>query len=119
MLAEGYPAVVDAAFLARAKRGRFRAVAAEYGAPFLILDFQAPEAVLRQRVAGRGRQNSDASEAGLAIRERPLASHEPLAEAEAGCVVTVTGGQDEARLLWKPVLERLRSRPAPARRASA
>jgi aminoglycoside phosphotransferase family enzyme/predicted kinase len=74
----GYSAVVDAAFLSRAQREAFAGLARELGVPCAIADCQAPEALLRERVALRERAGRDASEAGLAVLEHQLASSEPL-----------------------------------------
>ena len=78
----GYPAVVDATFLSRSQREAFAALARELGVPFAIADCQAPEALLRERVALRERAARDASEAGLAVLEHQLASREPLTDEE-------------------------------------
>ena len=82
VLAAGYPVIVDAAFLARANRDRFRALARAAGAAFLIVCCAAPEAVLRDRVAAREAAGADASDAGVAVLESQLAAQEPLAGEE-------------------------------------
>jgi uncharacterized protein len=86
--ASGRVAIVDATFLARAWRDRFRALATELGVPFVIVDFAAREAVLRERVAARARQGDDASEADIAVLDHQLATQEPLAADEAPCTVS-------------------------------
>jgi predicted kinase len=48
--------------------------------------------VLRERVAKREAAASDASEAGVAVLERQLATGEPLADDELGCAVRVGTG---------------------------
>jgi len=98
IVAAGYPAVVDATFLSRAQRGAFAALAHELGVPFAIADCQAPEAVLRERVALRERAARDASEAGLAVLEQQLASREPLSgdELRARVVFDTSVGPDAA-----------------------
>lgn len=78
MVYAGYPVIVDAAFLKRAQRLTFRDLAYGLNVPFVILDMQAPEAVLRSRVAERQRAGRDASEADLAVLARQIATHEPL-----------------------------------------
>ncbi len=78
----GYPVIVDAAFLKRAERDAFRALAAELAVPFIILDCRATEAALRERVAARSREGLDASEANLAVLEHQIAAVEPLAPGE-------------------------------------
>lgn len=62
-LQSGYPTIVDAAFLRRDERARFRALAAELGAPFTLLHCTAPDEVLRQRVRERTARGADASQA--------------------------------------------------------
>jgi aminoglycoside phosphotransferase family enzyme/predicted kinase len=79
----GFDAIVDATFLLRAERERFRALADRFGARFAILDCAAPEAVLRSRVAAREAAGRDASEAGLAVLERQLVEREALGRDEA------------------------------------
>ena len=82
ILAAGYPAIVDAAFLARAQREVFAGLARDMDLPFAIAACEAPEAVLRERVASREREAKDASEAGLNVLEHQLATWEPLSDAE-------------------------------------
>ena len=77
-LQAGYAVIVDAAFLRRAERLDFRALAAELQVPFSILHCRASEAQLRARVAARHAVQADASEADLAVLARQLASHEAL-----------------------------------------
>lgn len=74
----GYPVVVDAAFLKRAERDAFRALAASLGVPFLILAFEAPHAELRERLARRFHAGSDASEADPAVLERQIEFQEAI-----------------------------------------
>ncbi|HEX5285963.1 MAG TPA: AAA family ATPase [Polaromonas sp.] len=77
-LQAGYPVIIDAAFLRRAERCAFQALAAELRVPFSILHCRASEAQMRQRVAARSVVGDDASEANVNVLERQLASHEPL-----------------------------------------
>lgn len=83
VLAAGYPLIVDAAFLQRGPRERFAAIARNAGAHFLIAACNAAPATLRARVAARERAAQDASEAGLAVLERQIATLEPPAPDEA------------------------------------
>jgi uncharacterized protein len=78
-LADGWPVIVDAAFLRRAERQAFRAIAAADGIPFSIMACEAPDEELRRRLAAR---SGDASEAGVAVLEQQMAWMEPLDEAE-------------------------------------
>jgi predicted kinase len=79
LLLAGYDVVVDAANLARAQRARFRALADELCTGLAWLDCAAPEALLRERVASR---RGDPSEATVEVLERQLARREPLDDGE-------------------------------------
>ncbi|MGI8426473.1 MAG: AAA family ATPase [Actinomycetota bacterium] len=74
----GIPVIVDATFLARARREEFAALARSLGAPLRILDFRAGEATLRARIRQRGAEGRDASEANLAVLDHQLRGQEPL-----------------------------------------
>jgi len=92
----GYVAVVDAAFLRRAERDAFRSLARELDAPFLIATCEAPEDVLRERVARREAGQSDASEAGLTVLGSQLETQEPLGGDESGRNVRIETGRGDA-----------------------
>lgn len=77
-LQAGYAVIVDAAFLRRAERQRFRALAAQLQVPFAILHCSAGPARLRERVAERSAGAGDASEATLEVLRRQFALQEPL-----------------------------------------
>lgn len=89
VLEAGLPVLVDATLLRRAQRDAFRALAQALGLPCLILAFEAPEAVLRERVRQRAQAGHDASEADLAVLQAQLASREPLDAAEWAQAVAV------------------------------
>lgn len=96
ILDAGYPAVVDATFLARGRRDRFRQLAEELGARFRILDFRAGEEALRARVAGRKPEGNNPSDADLGVLERQLATREPLNAAELAESIPVETEDPEA-----------------------
>lgn len=75
-------ALVDATFLTRGVRDRFRHLAARFRAEFQILQFTADENTLRQRIRDRQTAGHDASEATLEVLDRQLALVEPLADDE-------------------------------------
>jgi aminoglycoside phosphotransferase family enzyme/predicted kinase len=81
-LVAGFPVVLDATFLRASWRQDIARLAAELGVPFLILEFRAPVAIMRQRVAERERRGSDASEAGLEVLEKQLSEQEALTAKE-------------------------------------
>jgi hypothetical protein len=89
VLDAGYAVILDATFLARRDRRRMRELAEQCGAPFVLLDFQVPEPVLRARVAQRAARAGDASEATVAVLERQLARREPLDETEQALAVPI------------------------------
>lgn len=78
ILSTGFPVMVDAAFLKRNQRERLRALAREMHVPFMILDIQVPESLLRERLRQRARQTREVSEANLAVLQRQLVTREPL-----------------------------------------
>ena len=82
VLRAGWPTLVDAAFLRRAERDRFRALAETCAAPFAILHCRADMALLRERIVARGERGDDASEADLDVLERLRRSAEALDAAE-------------------------------------
>ena len=80
---------MDAAFLARDERERFRALARSCDAAFSIVSCEAPDAVLRERVATRATLGADASDAGVAVLEAQIAARRPLGEDEVGDRIVV------------------------------
>ncbi len=104
----GFPVIVDATFLKRSQRNDFRALSVRLGTPFLILAFQAPETVLRERVAGREGAREDASEAGLDVLDAQLRTQEPLSKEEMAETITIdTAKAPEAQALTGAILEKL------------
>lgn len=82
-LVDGWPVIVDAAFLKRAERETFRALASELHVPFSILACEASADELRRRLAAR---SGDASEATVAVLEQQLRWVEPLTEEERAAI---------------------------------
>jgi len=91
VLTAGFPVLVDAAFLRREQRERFRALAERLGAPFFILDVDTPPALLRQRVLARATAGRDASEASVAVLDNQLRTHEALERHEREDTITING----------------------------
>lgn len=83
-LAFGWSVIVDAAFLKRARREEFRALAEARRAHFAILACVAPVETLRQRLTER---RGDASEASLAVLEQQCRRVEALADDELPAVI--------------------------------
>ena len=85
----GYVAVVDATFLKRAQRDRFRALAESRNVPFLIIDCDASAEVLRDRIMKRKQRSDNVSDADLNVLDAQLASREPLADEEIAMSLAV------------------------------
>lgn len=74
----GFTAIVDAAFLRRAERDAFAALARSLGVRWAFVACAAPAAVLRTRVAARTAADRDASDATLDVLKRQMAWREDL-----------------------------------------
>lgn len=82
VLQGGENVILDAAFLHRADRLRFSALARKLGMPFLIVGCRAPMAELARRIASRMLSALDASRADEAVLHHQIAHAEPLNEDE-------------------------------------
>ncbi|MFP5307204.1 MAG: AAA family ATPase [Gammaproteobacteria bacterium] len=82
ILDAGETAIVDAAFLRRAERARFRELARELAVPLAIVSCSAPHEKLRRRVELRAQRGADASEADREVLEHQFAAAEPLGDDE-------------------------------------
>lgn len=97
LLEGGASVVVDAAFLVRRERARFRALARSLGVRFVIALCEAPIEVLRARVEARHAAGRDASEAGLGVLDHQLGYYEPPeGDERAETLVIATGGGKHA-----------------------
>ncbi|UCC57567.1 MAG: AAA family ATPase [Gammaproteobacteria bacterium] len=106
----GYPVLVDATFLKRAERDRFRSLAGMLGVPCIVLHCEASAAVLNDRLRKRQADDSDASEAGMQVLESQLATQEPLQPDEFDtCTVISTQGFSSGNDLAARVGELLES----------
>jgi len=74
----GFPVVIDATYLKHAQRDAAWHIAEETGAPFVILDCQAPEAVIAGWLAQRQAEGQDPSDATLEVIQAQQASREAL-----------------------------------------
>jgi uncharacterized protein len=81
-LAGGYTVIADAAFLRQEPRALFSERARRCGVPAYLVCCEAPEAVLRARIAGRQAQGRDPSEADEAVLDWQRSQAEPLAAGE-------------------------------------
>ena len=85
----GFTVLVDATFLNPAMRQRFMELAAQAQVRCRILSFEAPLAVLRERVRSRQLAGGDASEASVQVLESQWAAAQPLSPAEEALTVHV------------------------------
>jgi len=99
VLAAGISAIVDATFLARADRTRFHRLAERLSLEFVIIDFQTPTDVLRERVARRQSAGTDVSEAGVDVLDAQLTSAEPLDSDERDAAIIVDTTQPDAAVV--------------------
>lgn len=81
-LRAGFPVVIDATYLKREQREAAAQVAETTGVPFLILDCEAPQAVIAGWLEQRQTQDNDPSDATLEVIEAQQASREPLSAEE-------------------------------------
>jgi aminoglycoside phosphotransferase family enzyme/predicted kinase len=89
LLAAGCAVIVDATFLKRDWRRRFRDLAARHQVPFTILAIDAEHAELERRIVARASAGGDASEADLDVLAGQLSSAEPIGADELGAVLTL------------------------------
>ena len=89
----GLPALIDATFLKRSQRESFFSLAERLAVPVNILDVQASEATIRERIHRRSAEATDASEADLEVLTYQLRTAEPLSDAERTAAVTVDAGR--------------------------
>jgi aminoglycoside phosphotransferase family enzyme/predicted kinase len=95
LLSAGCTVIVDATFLDKHWRDQFRCLGSRAGAPVLNVDCQAPVTTLRDRIAGR---SHDPSEATLAVLEDQLSRGSELDDAEKRMSILVrTHGATSAR----------------------
>ena len=78
----GFAVIVDAAFLRREVRSRFRNLATSLGARFMIIKCSASSDTLRARIDARRVSGNDPSEASLEVLERQQRIFETLDDTE-------------------------------------
>jgi aminoglycoside phosphotransferase family enzyme/predicted kinase len=94
VLESGFSAIIDATFLKSAQRKQFRQLATHCGVRFKILDFQAADHVLNQRILQR--QHQDASEATIEVLRRQQQTAEPLSQEEQAQAITIDSASEQA-----------------------
>ena len=93
VIAAGFSAIIDAAFLKSEQRELFKQLAADCGVPLLIVDFQASDAELCRRIRLR---QQDASEATLDVLQHQQQSAQALSAEEQCYVITIDTECDNA-----------------------
>jgi len=106
-LRAGFPVVIDATYLKQAQRQAAWDVAQETGAPFVILDCQAPETVIASWLAQRQAAAQDPSDATIEVIRAQHNSREPLNAEEL--VLTKRVDTHESASL-DSLIERIRQR---------
>jgi aminoglycoside phosphotransferase family enzyme/predicted kinase len=94
ILSAGYPVIVDATFLSKQNRHTFKSLAESMNVDFNILDLQADPEVLNKRIRKRQKLGKDASEAGIAVLKKQLASADPLDQFERQNSIVLNSGKD-------------------------
>ncbi len=89
VLEAGHNVIVDAAFLERTERDRFRDLAGRAGREFVIVSTGAAREELQRRLERRGRVGGDPSEANVAVLRHQLEHADALADDERDCVIAV------------------------------
>ncbi len=90
ILSAGHNVIVDASFLERAERDRFRDLARRAGREFSIVSARAPREELQRRLERRDREGSDPSEADIAVLRYQLQNTDALEANERDAVIEVT-----------------------------
>jgi len=101
-LAGGRVVVMDATFYSRASREEAAAIARRTGAPLRLLLVTAPQEIVRERIAQR---TNDVSDADFRVYLEMKALFEPLAEAETHTVIDNRGGMQELIAQVEPYWE--------------
>ena len=104
LLTLGYSVVVDAAFLRQTERLAFQTLAQQRRLGFYILDIHAAVSTLRQRLAGR---INDASEADVTVLETLRHCDEPLSPAETAYAITLSNHDDAGKRAIDRLIQRL------------
>jgi aminoglycoside phosphotransferase family enzyme/predicted kinase len=107
LLRAGYSVIVDATFLKARQRQPFLDLAQALQTPVQILDCQADEALLRQRITQRVTSGADASEADLSVLRLQLDQSEELSAAEQRQCIQIDSEHFPPAGLMATVLQRL------------
>ncbi len=108
ILRAGFPVAIDATYLKHDQRQQAAIVAETTGVPFLILDCNAPQAVIEAWLQQRQAEQADPSDATLEVIKAQQASREPLsAEEQALSKRVETNESDSLDKLVEQIRQRL------------
>ncbi len=82
LLQVGYSVIVDATFLKARQRQLFAQLSVDLGKSYLILDCEAPDELLRERIIARQQAGADPSDADLQVLEMQIKNREALSDQE-------------------------------------
>ena len=94
LLGAGYSVILDAANLKAKHRQQFVELARSMQIRYLILAYEAEEAILKQRVEQRARRGDDVSDATIEILQQQLENCEPLSAAEQAYTIVIDTSDD-------------------------
>jgi aminoglycoside phosphotransferase family enzyme/predicted kinase len=99
LLNDGMTTIVDATFLKRQDRERFRQLARRHQVVLTVLDFSVPEEELRRRIRRRTEQGTAVSEAGEEVLDAQMAAVEPLERSEVAVCLQITPQSEVERIV--------------------
>ncbi|HRI19280.1 MAG TPA: hypothetical protein PL196_12230, partial [Burkholderiaceae bacterium] len=94
-------------------RDALRALAAAEGVRFVLVERVAPEAVLRERIAQRLREDRDASDADVAVLDLQLRVRVPVAPEEVAHALSTEGDLLALQRRCAALAAELQAAPAP------
>lgn len=107
LLRSGFSVIIDATCLAQWQRELFQQLAESQQVPVVIVDCQAEESLLMDRIRERCERGGDASEADLAVLKLQLQKREPLTSLEFERTVSIDSEHFPPPGLLATVLQRL------------
>jgi aminoglycoside phosphotransferase family enzyme/predicted kinase len=98
LIGAGENVLVDATFLDRGWRSKFRAAARRLGSGCVIVHCEAPQLVLEDRIRDRAREPENVSEAGLEVLQSQLKRFDAITPEEPSVVVDTQAPLEMAQL---------------------
>lgn len=107
----GWTVIIDATFLSRSARDRFRTLAAEHELAFGVIQADAPLSTLEERIRKRKAAGTDASEADVAVLHRQLERMDPLdPEERQDSLIVPTDQEVDYAMVCENILRLIRAR---------